>query len=260
MNTFIIIGIIVLIIIIVYYNFTPSRAMIIVEPRKHELLKYVCENFDKNMDKSWDMYVFHGKTNGGFAAEATSEIRGRKVILIPLETDNLNADQYNELFKRLDFWNQVKAEDILVFQTDAVLCPASKYKIDDFTRYDYIGCASYHGAIGNEKEVWAKKYSKGNSFYGMGGLSFRKNSFQKQCIRQYPNISKDYPEDVFYSNCVEKSSNKPMDSVTLSNFCTQDTFDRRSFAAHSTWYMAEEQKKDFYQYCPAAKHIERKKT
>jgi Protein of unknown function (DUF5672) len=256
-KTILIIGVIALVIMIWYFSTrTNARAMVIVEPRKHKMLKYVCENFDKNMTKDWDLYVFHGKSHGDHAREAVSEIRGRKIVLSALESDNLNADGYNILFKDLAFWNQVKAEDILVFQTDAVLCPASKYKIHDFTKYDYIGCGSYAGAIGKSREVWANKYSKNNSFYGVGGLSFRKNSFQKKCIMKYANIDPTYPEDVFYSNCVEESENKPKSATDLANFCTQDTFVRPSFGAHKTWSMREDHMEPFYEFCPAARAIQ----
>lgn len=242
-----------------YSGLLYSKALVIVEPRKHEHLQYVCENFDKNICKSWDLYIFHGKSAGAYAQMATSGIKGRRVHLIPLETDNLDATGYNALFKSLDFWNQVKAENILVFQTDAVICSASEFKIRNFMKYDYIGCGSYAGAIGNKKEVWAKEYSKGNSFYGVGGLSFRKNSFQKQCIRKYPNIATDYPEDVFYSNCVEDSPNKPESAEVLANFCTQDSFSKKSFGAHNTWYMKEDDKIPFYKFCPVAEILKTKK-
>lgn len=231
--------------------------MIIVEPREHKLLKYVCENFDANMCKSWDLYVFHGKTKAEFARDATKNIHGRKVFLIPLDTDNLTGPQYNELFKKMEFWNQVKAEDILVFQTDAVLCPSSPYKIKDFTHFDYIGCGARGDSIGNSKEVWGTTDGKNNSFYGVGGLSFRKNSFQKKCIRENPDIEPSYAEDVFYSNCVEKSANKPRTSTDLANFCSQDAFKRPSFGAHKSWYMKGEQVSRFYQHCPAAIAIQK---
>ncbi len=265
-KTILIIGVVALIIIIgIMIKFSPGllssveggRALVIVEPRKHKLLKYVCENFDKHMCKSWDLYVFHGKSHKAHAEEAVSQIKGRKIILIALDKDNFTADDYNITFKSLDFWDQVKAENILVFQTDAVLCPASKFKIQDFTHFDYIGCGSYNGAIGKSRDVWGNDQSKHNSFYGVGGLSFRKNSFQKKCIRDYPNIKPAYPEDVFYSNCVEKSINKPRTAADLANFCTQDAFEARSFGAHKTWYMKEGHAEPFYKFCPAARAIEK---
>ena len=163
MKTILVIGIIALIIIIaciVKYNpglvkqIDGGRALVIVEPREHKMLKYVCENFDQHMCKTWDLYVFHGKSHAAHAQEAVQNIKGRKVQLIALDKDNFTADDYNITFKSLDFWNQVKAENILVFQTDAVLCPASQFKIQDFMHFDYIGCGSYDKAIGNSKEVW----------------------------------------------------------------------------------------------------------
>ena len=146
-KTILIIGVIALIIIIgLVMKYSPGlistahggHALVIVEPRKHKMLKYVCENFDQNMCKSWDLYVFHGKSHRGHAEEAVQNIEGRKVHLLGLEKDDFTADDYNITFKSLDFWNQVKAENILVFQTDAVLCPASKFKIQDFMDFDYI--------------------------------------------------------------------------------------------------------------------------
>jgi hypothetical protein len=111
-KTILIFGVITLIIIIVYFlqGKSEGKAMVIVEPRKHNMLKYVCMNFDKNMPKDWKMYVFHGKSSGAHAKDAVSEINGREVILSPLESDNLTAGQYNELFKDLNFWNKVEAE------------------------------------------------------------------------------------------------------------------------------------------------------
>jgi len=218
------------------------------------------------MPKSWDLYVFHGKSNGSYAEAATREIKrgGRKVYLFPLESDDMNADQYNELFKRLEFWNKVNAEDILVFQTDAVLCGKSKFKIDDFTKFDYIGCSNKRNTIGRHEDYWGKdttQYWTGDassnlSFYGIGGLSFRKNSFQKKCIKDNPNIESSFPEDVFYSECVEKSSNKPKDVSDLRNFCTQYSYFSPSFGAHKTNLLKKEHKKSFFEFCPAAKALE----
>lgn len=265
-QTILIIGVITLIIIIglivKYYpgllsGLEGGRALVIVEPRNHKMLKYVCDNFDQHMCKSWDLYVFHGKSHQDYAREAVKDIKGRKVILLALDKDDFSADDYNITFKSLDFWNQVKAENILVFQTDAVLCPASKFKIQDFMHFDYIGCGSYNKAIGNSREVWGNDHSKNNFFYGVGGLSFRKNSFQKKCIKEYPNINPVYPEDVFYSNCVEKSVNKPRSAMDLANFCTQDAFEAKSFGAHKTWYMKEEHVQPFLKFCPQAKPIEK---
>ena len=249
------IGIIVLatIYIAYRYEFSPN-ALVIVEPRQHELLKYVIDNFDATIDKSWDLYVFHGKTSQAYAKYATESVKGRKVFLIPLQTDNLNAAQYNELFKSADFWSQVWAENILVFQTDTSICKGSKFKISDFMKYDYIGCAGGKDDYG-KGAYWGgdeKKYS----FYGVGGLSFRKKSFMNKCIAARPGIKPSYAEDVFFSECLEYFGVKPESAEVLNNFCSQNSFHAESFGAHKTKNMRRDDKKRFHTYCPVSQALE----
>jgi hypothetical protein len=225
------------------------NAMLIVEPRKHPLLKTVIHNFDKNMPTNWDLYVVHGKSFQEHAKEAVKDIN-RTVKLIQLQTDNLTADEYNHLFKKISFWNKIKAENILVFQTDSALCSKSNFNIHDFMKYDYIGCAAEnnHGnKFGNHN--WSKTYPH-SFFYGIGGLSFRKNSFQKKCIRENK-VPPHFAEDVFYSNCVHKYT-KPENAKKIQQFCSQTNFTKKSFGSHKT---KDIKSKKFYKYCPEAKTI-----
>jgi hypothetical protein len=202
------------------------------------------------MDPSWDMYVFYGSSSRSFAKEATQDITGRKLFLLPLDTDNLTPQQYNELFKKAEFWNRVDAENILVFQTDAVICPASDYKIDQFTKYDYIGCATEHCV----KVINGEKPEDDHYFYGVGGLSFRKKSFMMKCIRDNPDVKAAFPEDVFFSNCVAESPNKPIDGYELSRFCSQTSFQKKSWGAHKISRMKDPKEQgDFINYCPLSK-------
>jgi hypothetical protein len=240
--------------LIIINKFTQSsNAMVIVEPRAHPLLKGVIENFDKNMDKSWDMYVFHGKSQGAFAKQATASISGRRVYLLPLDTDNLNADGYNSLFKKPSFWNKVHAEHILVFQTDTVLCGKSMNKINNFLKYPYIGCPFDDKRVGDHPVI------ENYPFYGIGGLSFRKKSFMMDCIKRHPNVEDTYAEDVFFSKCVKDEGNKENVTVdVLNNFCTQHIYAKDSFGAHKVNVDLKNkiEKKEFYSFCPEATLLE----
>ena len=224
-----------------------GKAMIIVEPRRHPRLQQTLENFDSVMDKSWDLYVFYGKGGGDYARKAAASVTGRRVFLEALSVKNLTADEYNELFKQTGFWNKIRAENILVFQTDAALCASSKKKIEDFMRFDYIGCSNGF-TVGPRKE-WG-----GNSYYGIGGLSFRKKSFTLQCIRSKPKILNRFPEDVFFGNCVEKAGTKPT-TRDLQQFCSQGRYDANSFGAHKISWMKKSHTRKFLKYCPAAEGI-----
>jgi len=221
-----------------------GNALVIVEPRNHRLLQKVCENFDKHIDLSWDLYVCYG--NLAFAKKATRNVR-RRVIYIPLHTTNLTSYEYSSLLKQKSFWNQIQAENILVFQTDSVLCNASMYTMNDFTKFDYIGCSS------DSKSVGKSGYFGKEQFYGVGGLSFRKKSFMMQCIKDNPSSGL-IAEDVFFSKCVSKSpSSRRPTADDLASFCSQQRMFKKSFGAHKTSIMKKTRK--FFKYCPEAKLI-----
>jgi hypothetical protein len=236
-----------------------NKAIVIVEPRQHEALKAVLTNYDKIMDSSWDLYVFHGASSRSYAAAAVKDIKRRRVFLKALKTDNLTANEYNYLFKQKKFWNRVDAENILVLQTDAVLCGNSKFNIYDFINYDYIGCSINNNTVGSKNVPWWwrdwVKMKRVDSFYGIGGMSFRKKSFMLKWIASNPDVDDIYPEDVFYSEGVALTPNRPMNASVLSKFCTQRKYTRKSFGAHKITDLSA--KKDaFAKYCPEIKLID----
>jgi hypothetical protein len=223
--------------------------MVIVEPRKHRFLKTVIENFNKQMDATWDLYVFYGNSNKSHALEAVRNIYKRRVFMVPIGTDNLNADEYNSLFKKKEFWNKIYAENILIFQTDVALCSNSTNNIYDYINFDYIGCSLNDTTIGNKN---VPKWWAGENFYGVGGLSFRKKSFTMKCLDKL--LANDTSaEDVFYSNCVAKSKNRPMRGEQIANFCTQNKYTHKSLGAHKTDLLKRDSMERYYEfanYCP----------
>lgn len=248
-------------------QYTGKKAAIIVEPRKHPLLQHILENFHARLDSSWDMYIFHGTSSKAYANDAIAGIKRngrRRIFLKSLGSDNLSGDQYNKLFKDPSFWDQIDAEHILVFQTDAVSCANSRHSIDSFLRFGYIGCSSGK-AIGvhptsywGGEDVWFGKGSmRKYPFYGVGGLSLRRKSFALDCIRKMSEFPADFPEDVFYSICLKRPENKdirPQSAGEIQNFCTQGSYDdqHKSWGAHKTNQSLSESSA-FYGFCPEAK-------
>jgi len=251
------IGFVVFLLVLTVYLLRKSlfgrNAMVIVEPRDHKFLETTIKNFDRIMDSSWDLYVFHAASSQDYAKEAVRAITKRSVFLKPLETDNLNADEYNTLFKKAEFWSQVDAENILVFQTDAALCGNSSFRINDFTKYDYIGCAINNKSVGRESPI---DYWGPHNFYGVGGLSFRRKSFMMKCIADNPGVPDGFAEDVFFSNCLEASPRKPKDATVINEFCTQNNFNVKSFGIHKTSVMNSMHKQALHEYCPEARDID----
>jgi hypothetical protein len=54
------------------------------------------------------------------------------------------------------------------------------------------------------------------------------------CIYDNPDIPDELPEDMFFSQCVAKSSKRPPNAKTLNQFCTQFVFREKSWGAHKT--------------------------
>lgn len=202
-------------------RFTQPSAMVIVEPRRHPHLQRVLENFHRNMPPHYDLYVFHGKSSGDYARRAAAGVaRERRTRMVPLDTDDLSADEYNALLKDPQrFWARIDAENVLVFQTDAVLCGASDFSISDFEHLGYVGCA------------FSTRAGRG-THWGVGGLSFRKKSAALRCLASLPH-SRTYPEDMFFAECVEAGfGTRPADGDQVSQFCSQGQMNHRSFGGH----------------------------
>ena len=240
--------VLLIVIVIVYFcirhpdTFTqPGHAMVIVEPRAHRDLRRVIANFDAIMPLSYTLYLFHGRSHTQHAEQAVQGLR-RPCALIALHTDNLNAAQYNALLTSAAFWHQVKAEHILVFQTDAALCAKSPFVPDDFLAFDYVGCPYDAHTVGPDTHWGA------HAFYGVGGLSFRKRSAMLSCISR--GIPPGTPEDVAFSDCISRSGGPLPDAATLNKLCTQESHHQPSFGAHQIRRLSERDAARFQDHCP----------
>ena len=113
---------------------------------------------------------------------------GRQIHLSPLERKSLqfNIKDYSNFMTSEEFYEKVRGEMMLVFQSDSVLCSEPSLKWEDFMRFDYVGApwpVKWHGDIGG----------------GNGGLSLRnRTSMIRRIQRQVP-IKKRHPEDLYFA-------------------------------------------------------------
>jgi hypothetical protein len=104
-----------------------------------------------------------------------------------LGVDNLSMQGYSALLTSKEFWNTIQSEQVLIFQTDAITCGKSKFKIDDFMDYDFIGAPvpTYISILINILFM-SKGYITGHSRFYNGGLSYRTKSKMLAVIEEYP--------------------------------------------------------------------------
>jgi hypothetical protein len=150
-----------------------AKAMVIVEPRQHPDLCKVLLNFHERVPPDWDLYVFHGASHAAHARACTRAIRRRRrVVLHALHKDDFAVKEHDALFKSEELlWSRVHAEHVLVMQTDSVACGAFPGSADDF-----VGLAPYMGCPVDHRVGLSAYMGLDTAFYGIGGLSFVKDS------------------------------------------------------------------------------------
>ena len=163
------------------------RVAVIVETRAHFALEYAVKNVMGHLGTEWSLQVFHGRLNANFTNAVLSQVQGTHYT--KLEVDIASVDMYNQLLKSADFWLQVRAQQVLLFQVDSVMIRSLDR---DMFRYDYVG-APWH--LANER--WTAALPQG---VGNGGFSLRNVQAVLDVIKQHGNTSgASEQEDQFYA-------------------------------------------------------------
>lgn len=132
-----------------------------------------------------------------------------------------SIDRYNGLFTNIDFWKQIKEENILVIQHDSALLRTG---IDEFYEWDYVGAP------------WIFQQHGGN-----GGLSFRKKSAMIECLEKIPYNGKDN-EDIYFSNALKLLNKKLAPRELCEKFSCETIFKMGTLGYHAIEkYLTEEQ-------------------
>ena len=235
---------------------------VIVEPRKHELLVPVVKNAMTVLGDKWKIQIFHGTENAEFIrnSELRDEIISGKVFLSNLGVSDLKNPLYSTLLLSSVFWENVFGENILIFQTDSVLCGGSKLKVDDFLKYDYIGApwrdmgtscfiykdgAGYKAISSDETSLeklqlsGAQEIQSHQTKIGNGGLSIRKRSKTLNVLQKVhaEGVFLAEYEDRYYS-CVAEDSRmgwQSADFETAKKFSAGEIPCDGAFGTHQPW-------------------------
>jgi hypothetical protein len=193
---------------------------IIVEPRKHNALEFVLNNFLENLSDEWGILIFHGSMNVDYMNTIVDGLdpkyKPRMLTMINLHIDNLNSLSYSKLFVNPALYNFIPTETFLVFQTDSMILPENKHLINDFLEYDYVGSPWSNGIVGN------------------GGLSLRKKSKMLEIIshKKYENMN----EDMYFSHNIPSYINYHVPSFEQAKtFAIETVFHDSPFGVHNFW-------------------------
>jgi len=215
-------------------NKSLKKKIVIIEPRNHPNLLNLINNIINNKPKDWDIQAFVGK-DLDISKLPKKDNQDNLIIYTRLKSNNLFSNHYNNLFKTVDFWNQIDAEYIQIMQTDSALCSNSKFNLDQFIKFPYIGCSSWLHAWSDKLHNIEDKNEI--SCLGIGGFSLRQKSVMIECI----NDSKKMKftgnenelteksavlggEDFFFARCIVKKKLKIPTENDMINYCIEYNF------------------------------------
>ena len=218
---------------------------VIIETRKHPLLEFVV--LQLIIKTNLPVQIFHGIENESFirSSAINDYVKCNKVSLSKLNTESLNASDYNAILLSCKFWNLLNGRDkILIFQTDSILCNNSAYNLCTFLDFDYIG------------SMWPRIRPIGITIDGgNGGLSLRSWERSVECLERFPPSFWPGGEDGYYGFHLELIGAKVGKDVDCAKFSTQSYFHYKSFGAHKISSLTKIDQDAFIQYCPEAKKL-----
>ena len=178
------------------YSEKNDKVAVIVEPRKLEIFPYIVYNVMYNLGPEWNLHIFAHDQEFIIKCLPRSLFSYKLSIICK---DNLTPDDYNRMFKSVNFWNSIKEEHILIFQTDScIINPIPN--IDNYLQYPYIGGIYQYSC---PEKILDKDEIKGYPYNWLlhsnqvqlhntpyhhysicGGFSFRKKSAMIHCIHK----------------------------------------------------------------------------
>lgn len=139
----------------------------------------------------------------------------------------MTINQYNLLLYSPAFYDKIKTEHFLIFQSDTLISDINAKNIYDYIKYDYVG-APWHKV--NDYEA-----------VGNGGFSLRRKDKMIEMIKNggylHPNGQAHYEDRFFSDTCGNKNKitlYKPSLDIAK-NFAVETIYNKTSVGLHKPW-------------------------
>lgn len=209
---------------------------IIVEPREHAALEFVLSNFLENLNQNWSIVILHSNKNEEYLNNIIQNIPNaeQRIQKVKINTDNLHPYEYSDMFFHKEFYQCIPTEIFMVFQTDSMIIPENKDKLQDFMEYDYVG------------SPWPSSNGDKPMQVGNGGLSLRRKS---KMLELLSHLNEDYLkkknircantyyiEDLFFCGEYHEGVEVKKPSYQKSKeFGAEADYGNDPFGVHSCW-------------------------
>jgi hypothetical protein len=193
---------------------------VIVDDRVSEALLRAVINVVKNVPDDWPIQIITLAEHRHFLETSSVKdyMRHGKVFMTDLKFANrissISPIAYsNKILASIEFWQQVRGEKVLIFQTDSTFCSNSSYKITDFLKYDFIGAPWHSGGCCN------------------GGFSLRSREKILQILKR-AHYTGESNEDIWYSHQLTKVNASIAPSEVARVFSVETIYHPYPLAVH----------------------------
>lgn len=193
---------------------------VIVEPRICPRLVPVLCNMSA-MIPAAAITVFHSAENAYLFDDVRGQAHG--IRFIEFTKGNITRDEYSSLLTSVEFWDQLIAPKILIFQTDSAI------RFNDILRYmqyDYIG-APWNWTVANDPRIEI----------GNGGFSLRSRALFREICANFAR-DPDEAEDVFFARyLIDMPGVVLPDKITAAEFSFEHAYipDTSPMAFHQAY-------------------------
>jgi len=252
-------------------NWSCDSDAAMVEPRPlAELLTAVTTNFAFELGERFCIHVFHSDSNVAEARDAILHANatvGGRVALYAHHmrgVEGLTPQQYSDVVKSLWFWNVLQGDKVLIFQTDAWMCPGALKRLEQLWDTDYLGCYTNRRWWSKSLGRWARDVTV-QAFNG--GLSFRSRRAMLDAIRSFPPehaTRAEFPgkrlgqaeEDMYFTEALVRLGYRVTTEETAKSFCAHTDFERPVVGAHKFFhYMSLKDIDRVVEFCTGAEAI-----
>ena len=188
---------------------------VIIEPRNNENLIIVINNILQKIPNSL-ITIFCGNFN--YKIIKNNFIQNSRVIIKNLYIDNFTIEQYNDIITSKDFWEELKGENILIFQIDSIVCNYDE---------DFINECCNYGFVGAPVKKWDIPWQN-------GGLSLRKKSLMIKAIEDKQLGESFWPEDRYFT-FLKKDITNPAPYHIANKFSVEKYYYEKPFGIHKCW-------------------------
>lgn len=203
------------------YHESKNYTLLFIDDRYDNIFEYILITFLYSVNNDWNLTIFTTENNVIHYENCLNKLNIQYKINTISKFQNIN--NYSNLLKSNDFWNNFNEEYVLLFQYDSL---AFKKFDNKFLHYNYIGAQ------------WPKNIQQLKDIYnGNGGTSLRNVNIMKEITKEYNYKNDDIntPEDIYFAKYLYEKNILMNDFAICDEFSFENVYNEESIYCHALY-------------------------